>query len=295
VSALAASSCAPLVMARGHRIEAIPEVPLVVSTTTIQNITKTSSAVKLLKALNAYTDVERVKDSRTLRAGKGKMRNRRYRQRRCPLIVYNEKGPLCYAFRNLPGVELCCVSRLNLLQLAPGGHLGRFIIWTMDAFLKLDSIYGTYSKASTQKFGYKLPRPVIANSDLSRIINSSEIQNTLRPKKKARRHVPHKKNPLKNLGVMVKLNPFAKVERRRELLRSCPQAIKIAKDDVYRRRLATHKQKYNKLVKEAKKENKPVPKMKKFKLPAKKKTIQKKDKPYVTKHRKNFVKTLLRN
>ncbi len=34
------------------------------------------------------------------------------------------------AFRNSPGVELVNVRRLNLLQLAPGDHLGRFIIWT---------------------------------------------------------------------------------------------------------------------------------------------------------------------
>lgn len=56
--------------------------------------------------------------------------------------------------RNLPGVELCAVSRLNLLQLAPGGHLGRFIIWTKDAFERLDSLYGTYKKASEEKVDY---------------------------------------------------------------------------------------------------------------------------------------------
>ncbi|CAN0521464.1 unnamed protein product, partial [Scytosiphon promiscuus] len=34
------------------------------------------------------------------------------------------------AFRNLPGVETACVDRLNLLTLAPGGHMGRFCVWT---------------------------------------------------------------------------------------------------------------------------------------------------------------------
>lgn len=66
--------------------------------------------------------------------------------------------------------------RLNLLQLAPGGHLGRFIVWTQSAFDKLDSIYGTHDKPSTAKKGYKLPRSIMANSDLTRIINSDEIQ-----------------------------------------------------------------------------------------------------------------------
>jgi hypothetical protein len=34
------------------------------------------------------------------------------------------------------------------LQLAPGGHVGRFIVWTKSAFEKLDSIFGTTTEAS---------------------------------------------------------------------------------------------------------------------------------------------------
>merc|ERR1711941_246809 len=103
---------------------------------------KTSAAVKLLKAVSAYDDVQKSKDSRRIRAGKGKRRNRRYVQHVGPLVVYDESGPLTQAFRNLPGVELCQVSRLNLLRLAPGGHLGRFIVWTEGAFKQLDSVFG---------------------------------------------------------------------------------------------------------------------------------------------------------
>lgn len=217
-SSLAASALPALVMARGHRIEQIPEVPLVIDNKTIDNIDKTSKAVALLKSLNALNDVEKVKDSRKLRAGKGKMRNRRYVQRRGPLVVYNEKTPLVKAFRNLPGVELACVTRLNLLQLAPGGHLGRFVIWTKDAFERLDSIYGTYKKAATEKSDYQLPRPILSNADVTRIINSDEIQSVLRDKIPQSKFHPRKKNPLKNLGFLIKLNPHAKTTRRRELL-----------------------------------------------------------------------------
>ena len=46
------------------------------------------------------------------------------------------------AFRNISGVELCDVTALNLLQLAPGGHLGRFVLFTENAFSKLDGLYG---------------------------------------------------------------------------------------------------------------------------------------------------------
>jgi large subunit ribosomal protein L4e len=217
-SALAASALPSLVLARGHRIEQIPEVPLVIDNKAVDGIDKSKRAVALLKSLNAYADVEKVKDSHHLRSGKGKMRNRRYVQRRGPLVIYNEKGTVTTAFRNLPGVELVSVTRLNLLQLAPGGHLGRFCIWTRDAFERLDSLYGTYRKAASEKKDYRLPRPIMTNPDLGRIINSSEVQNALRSKISQRKHPIRKKNPLRNLGFLVKLNPHALALRRRILL-----------------------------------------------------------------------------
>lgn len=153
VSALAATALPSLVLARGHRIEQINEVPLVVESA-VESFAKTKEAVALLKTLNAYSDVVKVSNSRKLRAGKGKLRNRRHRQRRGPLIVYNEDNGIVKAFRNLPGVELVNVRRLNLLQLAPGGHLGRFVIWTHSAFTALDEIFGTFDKPSAFKKDY---------------------------------------------------------------------------------------------------------------------------------------------
>jgi len=216
-SALAASALPALVMARGHRVENIPEIPLVIDNKTIDNIDKTKRAKALMEAIHAYDDVQKVKDSRKIRAGKGKWRNRRYVQRKGPLIIYNEKAPLIRAFRNLPGVDLCCVTRLNLLQLAPGGHLGRFIIWTKDAFERLDKLYGSYKAPAEEKVDYRLPRPMVTNADISRIINSDEVQSVLRDKKKSDKFHTRRKNPLKNLGFMIKLNPYIKIQRRREL------------------------------------------------------------------------------
>merc|ERR1719416_339099 len=54
-SAIAASSSAPLVMARGHRIESIGEIPLVVDFTEVK---KTSDAVKMLKDLGLGEELE---------------------------------------------------------------------------------------------------------------------------------------------------------------------------------------------------------------------------------------------
>jgi len=178
-SALAATSIPALLTARGHHIDQVPEVP-VVCTDAIESLTKTKAAVALLKRLNAYDDVEKCQNSKQIRAGKGKMRNRRYVMRRGPLIVYNEDHGIKQAFRNLPGVELISVDRLNLLKLSPGSHLGRFCIWSEGAFKKLDAIYGTSKKPSTEKSNFKLPRAKISNADLPRLINSDEVQTVLK-------------------------------------------------------------------------------------------------------------------
>ena len=119
---LAASAVPALVMARGHKVDGLAEVPLVVSSG-IEKIQKTRDAVTLLKKLQVYADVEKTIASRTQRAGKGKMRGRRFTQRRGPLVIYDQDNGLTKAFRNIPGVELASVHALNLLQLTPGGHL----------------------------------------------------------------------------------------------------------------------------------------------------------------------------
>merc|ERR1712002_319911 len=132
-SALAASAIPALLMARGHKVDSIPEVP-VVCTNAIESLTKTKAAVSLLKRLNAYEDVEKCQNSKKIRAGKGKMRNRRYTMRRGPLVIYNEDH----------GIK--------------------------QAFQKLDLVYGTLRKPSTMKTNFKLPRAKMTNADLPRLI-----------------------------------------------------------------------------------------------------------------------------
>jgi large subunit ribosomal protein L4e len=216
-SALAASALPSLVMARGHKVMSVAEIPLVVENAT-EALQQTKKAIAALTAVGAYDDVLKAKASKTMRAGKGKMRNRRHVQRRGPLVVYKEDNGIVQAMRNLPGIELAQVERLNLLQLAPGGHLGRFIVWTQSAFEALNGIYGSTSRESTQKTGYTLPRNIMANSDITRIINSDEVQSKVKAANTLTHRKHLKKNPLKNLGVMVRLNPYALSLRRSELL-----------------------------------------------------------------------------
>ncbi|KAH9822701.1 ribosomal protein L4 domain-containing protein [Melampsora americana] len=220
VSAIAATAVPSLVLARGHRIEKVQEIPLVVSDE-IESLQKTRDAANVMKALAAQPDVLKVSSSRTMRAGKGKMRGRRYRQRRGPLIIYNEDKGITRAFRNLPGVEIISVHRLNLLQLAPGGHIGRFCIWTASAFAQLDDLYGTYDKPSALKNGYSLPVSKVGNADITRVINSDEVRAVLKPAGPTRikRPFTQKKNPLKNRAVLFRLNPYARVAIRNETLK----------------------------------------------------------------------------
>merc|ERR1719215_2293770 len=124
-----------------------------------------------------------------------------------PLVVYNEDNGIVRACRNIPGVDTACVDRLNLLQLAPGGSFGRFVIWTEGAFKKLTEIYGTLKRGAPMKKGYHLPRAMMENADIARIINSTEVQSVLRPKLEATKKFAVKKNPLKNKMVMARLNP----------------------------------------------------------------------------------------
>ncbi|CAK9004709.1 60S ribosomal protein L4-1 (L1) [Durusdinium trenchii] len=221
--ALAASALPPLVMARGHKINQVAELPLVVSDG-IQSLTKTKQAKETLKKLGCGEDrswvsweLQKVIDSKSIRAGQGKARNRRYVKRLGPLVIYNEDNGITRAMRNIPGVECAHVDRLNLLRLAPGGSFGRFVIFTEGAFKKLSDIYGTLKKLDSicqmdglsgapKKKGYTLPRAAMVNADLSRIINSTEVQSVLRPKMERYTH-GIKRNALKSKELMEELNP----------------------------------------------------------------------------------------
>lgn len=209
VTALAASALVPLVMARGHRIDDVAELPLVV-TDDMEKMTRTRPSVLGLERLGLKKELNKVINSKVLRAGKGKARNRRHRMRLGPMVVYKEDNGIVRAMRNIPGVETASVSRLNLLKLAPGGNFGRLIVWTEGAFKHLRDMYGTFKSAAPKKKNYFIPRHTMENADISRIINSTEVQSVLRPKMEAPKSFEPKKNPLRNKKEMLKLNPYVK-------------------------------------------------------------------------------------
>lgn len=217
-SAIAASAVPALVMARGHRVDKVEEIPLVLDN--VAALTRAKDAIKALQAVGAYEDVEKSKASHHVRAGAGKARNRRYVERKGPLVVHTEGRAVEKAFRNLAGVDLVHVDRLSVLNLAPGGHLGRFCVWTKSAFERLQQLFGSATEPSTLKKGYSLPAPMMTNADLARIINSAEVQGAIRPARVAAKHISLKRNPLRNKGVRAKINPYSIAVRRAEILRA---------------------------------------------------------------------------
>jgi len=228
-TALAASTLPPLVMARGHRIGDVQELPLVVSDET-EKMTKTKDAVALLSGLGCQEELDKINASRKARGGVAKLRNRKYTMRRGPLVIYAKDDGIVRAFRNIPGVDTACVDRLNLLKLAPGGTFGRFVIWTESAFKKLNEIYGTYKSGAPGKKGYHLPRGQMENADIARIINSDAVQKAVKPKIDAPVKFGRKKNPLKNKEVMENLNPGCKDVRAERRAAQASKTKKAKKD-----------------------------------------------------------------
>ncbi len=85
---------------------------------------------------------------------------------------------------------------------------------TESAFKRLDALYGTWRKPASDKKGWNLPQPKMANTDLSKLLKSEEIRKVLRaPNRKVTRAVV-KRNPLKNIRAMLQLNPYAAVEKK---------------------------------------------------------------------------------
>ncbi|ADM12012.1 60S ribosomal protein L4 [Encephalitozoon intestinalis ATCC 50506] len=172
--AVAASAQTSLVEARGHRVSNVKMLPIIVSDD-ISKAKKTKDALQILKDLNMKEELKRIEKSRGVRCGKGKMRNRRYTQRKGILIVHGESSELL-GFRNIRGVDQMSIDSLDLLELAPGGLPGRLIIWTESAFEKLDKIFGGVEREAELTPGFKLPDRIVAHDDLEELFYSDAVQ-----------------------------------------------------------------------------------------------------------------------
>ena len=126
-SAIAATADAELVTERGHRFDA--DLPLVVSDE-FEDLVKTQEVVSLLESLGVVDDIERAED-KTIRAGRGTTRGRKYK--RPTSILFVTSGEPSRAARNLAGADVATAREVNTEDLAPGTQPGRLTIWTESA------------------------------------------------------------------------------------------------------------------------------------------------------------------
>jgi large subunit ribosomal protein L4e len=140
LSAIAATAQKDTVALRGHSIKAVANIPLIVDNA-IESLTRTKEVEEALTKLGVIDDVARVRDSRKVRAGKGKHRGRKMKQAVGPLIVVVDNKGLANAASNVPGVEVTTVTNLNTEMLAPGTHPGRLTLWTNGAIESLNKLY----------------------------------------------------------------------------------------------------------------------------------------------------------
>jgi len=135
-SAIAATGLKEIVESRGHVVDDVPDLPLVV-TDEIESLEKTKHIKDALTSLGVWPDVYRVNDSIKVRSGKGKMRGRKTKMGVGPLIVVSKSNGVMEAARNIPGVDVAIVEDLNVELLAPGAHPGRLTLWSSSTIEKL--------------------------------------------------------------------------------------------------------------------------------------------------------------
>jgi large subunit ribosomal protein L4e len=133
-SAIAASCDIDIVKRRGHKIDGV-KLPIVFDDA-IEKIRKTKDFEALLEKIGLEEEIERCKDKRE-RPGRGKMRGRRYKTKKGPIVIVSKDEGIIKAATNLPGVDAVLVEDLTVDDLAPGTHPGRVAIWSKSAVEKL--------------------------------------------------------------------------------------------------------------------------------------------------------------
>ncbi|MHA1339863.1 MAG: 50S ribosomal protein L4 [Promethearchaeota archaeon] len=145
ISAISATGAPKYVKERGHKVDKIPSLPLVIDDK-FQAIKKTKDVKDVFEKLGLIDDILRVKNGKKIRAGKGKRRGRKYKNKKSILIVIKEDFGIYKAARNLPGVDIININKLNCNLLAPGTRMGRLTLWTQSAFNNLNKLGEKYGK-----------------------------------------------------------------------------------------------------------------------------------------------------
>ncbi len=128
-SAIAATINKDIVKERGHFIP--DNFPFLLDKN-FEDLNKTKDVKQALNKLGFSKELQRIKEKK-IRAGKGKIRGRKYRTKKGPLIVVGENSKIEKAAKNIQGIDAINVKKLNIELLAPGAVPGRATLWTKNA------------------------------------------------------------------------------------------------------------------------------------------------------------------
>lgn len=134
-SAIAATADLDKVRERGHAIGDL-DLPLVIDSE-LESVERTRPLIDALENLGLEDELERCR-RKTVRAGRGTSRGRKYKRKIGPLVVVGEDDGIKNAANNVPGVDAVTVDNLNAALLAPGTDAGRLTVWTENALEQLD-------------------------------------------------------------------------------------------------------------------------------------------------------------
>ena len=134
-SAISASTIKEVVGARGHFVENLKELPIILEDS-FEQIKKAKEVENLIKTLGLTKEVERTKKKK-VRAGRGKTRGRKYKRKVGALFVVSKKCGLLDSAKNIAGIDVCMAKNLNAELLAPGGQAGRLVLWSESALKQL--------------------------------------------------------------------------------------------------------------------------------------------------------------
>lgn len=131
--ALAATMQKKLVQEQGYMLP--DNYPFMVESE-FEGLAKTKEVLIALEKLGFAEELVRA-SKKKLRGGRARLRGRKYKKAKGPLLVVSGKCKLQKAAENIPGVEVVSVRNLNAEVLAPSAKPGRLTLFTNAAIEKI--------------------------------------------------------------------------------------------------------------------------------------------------------------
>ena len=145
-SAIAASADEKVISAR-HAFEK-REMPIIIENK-LEEVSKTSELLKILNKMGLSEDLNRSHKPRLSRGLKRAAKSRHFRNSILILVKNDEK--IGKAGRNIPGVDVCSISKLCIEKLSPGAE-PRMILWSDGAVSEIEKGIEESSNAAGNLF-----------------------------------------------------------------------------------------------------------------------------------------------